>query len=506
MSAPAFAADLTNLTKEEAGELRYRARMAKAARIRLAREDICEFIRYVLRSEESGESFDLTPDQEAWQALCDSWPRVIIWSHPDGGKTWNIPIARSLFDLGRNPRLRIVIGSETLQLAQKIVVAIREQIESNTRLHEVFPNLKPGKWWTDRAIKVAGATGVKDPSVQAVGVEKGKILGSRIDRLYLDDFVSEDNSRSAEARQYIYDRYKRKFANRLSRRASVVILANAIHPEDAAHRLAKEPAWRSLVCPVANDNGESRWPARFPAERLSAILLELGSLEYTRQYLCKAYDDNTARFKKAWMDAAKARGEGLTLVENLAAIGGLPPGCWVTTGIDLAISKSASSDDTVFFTALFYPNGDKRVLRIKSGKMSGPEILEEVKAVHAAFGGGLQVVETVQAQDYIRQFVVAATDIPIRPFKTGTGEMHPEFIVTALSVEFENGKWIVPAHAGEGPQEVEQWISEMIHYNPKGHLGDRLAASCFCREGGRAVGGDGRPKVAMRVFGGKKKG
>jgi hypothetical protein len=48
----------------------------------------------------------------------------------------------------------------------------------------------------------------------------------------------------------------------------------------------------------------------------------------------------------------------------------------------------------------------------------------------------------------------------------------------------QNGKWILPCQGGRSP-ELQALVSEMLYYDPRAHVGDRLMALWFAREAAR---------------------
>ncbi|KKK64061.1 hypothetical protein LCGC14_2988030, partial [marine sediment metagenome] len=89
------------------------------------------------------------------------------------------------------------------------------------------------------------------------------------------------------------------------------------------------------------------------------------------------------------------------------------------------------------------------------------------------------------AQDFIVQFARGAFAVPIQPFTTGRNKAHPEFGVESIAAEMAGEKWIIPNESGAIDPEIQEWISEMLYYDPTAHTGDRLMASWFAREGAR---------------------
>jgi hypothetical protein len=218
---------------------------------------------------------------------------------------------------------------------------------------------------------------------------------------------------------------------------------------------------------------------------------KLSPIEFARQLLCVARDDSEARFKREWIDKSLLRGFDKRPVNALERI---PPGCSVYTGVDLAVKQHAAADMTVFFTILAHPNGDREVLNIEAGRWAGPDIVQRVIDTHRRYSS-IVIVEDNAAQAFISQFTKNVSAVPVVSFTTTSKNKHsPEFGVESLAAEMNNGKWIIPSEGGVS-KEIQEWIDEMLYYQPSAHTGDRLMACWFAREAARQV----RPK-AQRGF------
>lgn len=498
------------------------------------------FCKYVLRDERSGERISQAPMHRRWHELIDSYPRLLLWSHVEAGKTNQISIGRVLYEIGRNPNIRVCIVSKTSNLAMKIVRAVGQYIERSEDLRDVFPHLRPNDDpslpWTSHQLTIDRAILAKDPTVQATGVF-GNVQGSRIDLLVMDDVLDHVNTRTPAPRISIWEWVRATLFSRLTADARVIVVGNAFHPDDLMHRLEREPRFSGFRFPVVSSTGEMTWPEIWPHKRIDEARQDMGPLEFSRALLCQARDDDTARFKREYIERALARGQGRRLVRtsvdlfsDLADEGVLEPEeveavraaesarrlslnatfgfgkVRIYTGVDLAVSAKDSADLTCLFTIAAFPNGDRRVLWIDSGRWGAPEILDRIKATYAVFGSYF-VVENVAAQDYIVQLLRHDTAIPILPFTTGRQKAHPEFGVESLAAEFAGGKWIVPCgiDGKARDKEVDAWIGELTAYDPRAHTGDRLMAAWFAREGARTTDdfGGGGAGVGVQVFGDK---
>lgn len=510
----------------------------------LCRQDINTFIEYIMVDESTGQPVKQSAIHEDWHTLADLHPQLVIWSHPEAGKTQQFAVGRALWLLGHNPRLRISILCDTQQQAKKIVKVIAEHIENNPRLREVFPKLRKGQKWSETQLYVERPSGIKEPSVQACGTH-GDIHGARIDYLLIDDILNSDNTRTAYMREEMKRWVRNSAYTRMTEKGRIVFIANAWHPDDLAHEQARMKGWKTKKYPVLDSNGNSTWLEKFPHSRIEKIKDSMGTLDFTRQYMCEARDDSSARFKQEYIDRCLENGNGISLIEDVRHImEGDPDWNWdensynsaarlgavhedpirgylaekgyqVFTGVDLAIQKHSAADLTVFFTILQYPKvwspkhnkylgGERQILNIESGRWTAPEIIDRIENIYDRFPGWF-IIENVAAQDYILQFMRHRNkDIPIKPFTTGRQKADPTFGVESLASEFELGSWIFPNDGGVVDDEVQAYIEECLYYDPRVHTGDRLMASWFAREGARML----RPKdaeengdVGVRIIG-----
>lgn len=470
----------------------------------LAREDFNVFAEYVSVDDETGEPLKQAAIHRQWAKLCDENDRILIWSHIESGKTTQLSILRTVWELGRDPNLRFVILSNTSDQAQMIVKAIASYIKSNEFVKNVFPDLKedPDGPWTNTKLQVVRRSKAKDPSVRAVGVH-GAIVGARIDRLVIDDILDQENTENEAARKKVEAWVRASALTRLTKRAKVLVVGTAWHPKDLLHMFSRQPRWKWYRFPILDANGVCTWPEAWSEERINNKREELGPAEFARNLLCLARSEEDARFKQVWIDAALDRGDGLQLVQSIDELfpEGLPEG-WVTfTGVDLGVKRKKKSDETAFFTFLEDPKGNRRLLNIEAGKYTGPDIVNMIIDHHHRYGS-VVVVENVAAQDFILQFAVDASNVPVEPHTTSKKKRDPVLGVEGLAIELSNNKWTIPSAARKVAPQVDAWIMEMLFYSPQTHTGDRLMACYFAREYARKVlGNRAKPRVQFRVVG-----
>jgi hypothetical protein len=458
----------------------------RAERIADARTDIHTFAEMVMRDERTGKPIKQAPLHDLWHQTIDQNERVVIWSSVESGKTQNISVCRTLFELGRNPNLTVAILSDTAPQAEKTIRAIMSYIERSDELHAVFPDLQPGDQWGVGGCTVKRSGYAKDPSIQAVGV-RGNITGSRLGLLIIDDVLDYENCRTPTRRQELYEWYLSVMPGRLYEGSRVICVGTAYHPEDLMHRFARD-GWKAQRYPVVDAvTGLSRWPENWSQERIKAKYAELGSLEFSRQMLCVARDDASARFKREWIQKALIAGIGRAPAMKIEH---LPSGFKTYTGVDPAIEPEEKHDLTAITTILVEPSGRRHLLEVLAGNWAGPDIVGRIEDAHRRFGS-IVMVESNQAQKYLVQFLRARSGITVRAFNTGKNKYNPQFGVESLAVEMEGGLWCIPSINGEqgATTQMEALVQDMLYYDPMGHTGDRLMSLWLAREGARLGAG-----------------
>jgi hypothetical protein len=507
---------VSETSEEKAERLKRVDQQAKAAAVKNARKglaqicrtDVNEFCRFVGRDSETSRKIKQGRLHEEFQYFAGLCPRLILMSHPESGKTTQLGVLRTLWRLGDNPNLRVVVLSKIDKNATKVTRQIKEYIEKSEDLVEVFPDLIPSTPWTDSFFTVRRQVYSKDPTVQALGID-GSPAGSRIDILIIDDVLDLENTISPTERKRVLRRIRGAFLDRLSSDGTVIFLTNAWHPEDAAHIFEKESDrgesdWMVVRFPVVAEDEVLSWPDKWPVERIEKARALLGPLEFARAFLCKARDEGESPFDKDAVEFAveKPKQEGINLVYSLQS-NDLPPGAGIYTGVDLAVTKKKSSHFTSLSTVLLWPEDmSRQLLWIESGRWSSREIRDRIIDHHLRYGSTF-IVENNAAQRWIIDIIYNQSDLPpekrvlpsIVPFTTGKNKAHPQFGVEGLATEIASEHWMFPTSGpDEITKEVIELIGEMLYYTRGTHTGDRLMSLWFAREGCRRGVFAGRPE------------
>ena len=446
----------------------------------LSRVNPATFCEFVLRDERTATQIVNGKMHEQWHEFITGKPRCVIWASVESGKSQQITIGRTLWELGRDPSKRCLVISKTKAQAEKFTRPLRHYIESSHFLHIVFPHLKPGRRWTDGAFDVAGKPGAaKDASVEATGLD-GNILGARYDWVVIDDLLDWETTRTRYQREKGLSWLRSTVFGRLTADAKVVFLANAWERDDAAHVLASE-GWESMRSPLVDpDTNELMWEERWPRDRVEEWR-KGNPAEFDRQIMCIARRPGDQRFKDEWIDACLARGAGRTLVYALGA-DDIPEGATIVTGVDLGVGLKQSNDLTAIATVMCHKDGTRELLWLESGRWTAPEIVKRVLTQHERFGSVI-FVESNAAQDFLVQFArLEGGGAQIRRFNTGRTKWHPSFGVEGIAAEMSAGRWIFPSGTGTPDNETRALMDDMRFFDPASHTGDRLMALWIARE------------------------
>src|SRR5205823_7081561 len=104
---------------------------------------------------------------ELQQFLSDH-PKALIELPRDHGKSFQV-CGRVLWELGRNPGLRVKVVCATDAVAAERARFLRDAIAHNGWLRQVFPDLKPARPWAADAFTVERPADVIGPTVAAFG-------------------------------------------------------------------------------------------------------------------------------------------------------------------------------------------------------------------------------------------------------------------------------------------------------------------------------------------------
>lgn len=389
------------------------------------------------------------------------WPeRVIINIPPEHAKSTTWTMNYVVWRIHRDPNIRVVIVSETLNMAKKYLKSIKNKLTSSVYREMHLKFAPEGGWrdpdnsWSATQIYVGGkCDGEKDPTVEALG-SKGQIQGARADLIILDDiqtlktlartedladWISQDvlSRLPAEEQGMLLDigtRVKTNDIHRLLRDDYTDYEGNHVFTwfkQPAVLEQADDPNdWVTLW--PKHKNGRPAWPGRALAKRRSELRNDaMWALVYQQQDVA----DN-ATFPPAAIEASvnpfRHAGRGPLDAEDAAGK------FYVIGSVDPA---------AVNFTAIIIYAVDRRTKRrqvldgLNKRDLRSDDLQIAMKSFTERYGVREWRVETNAYQKSIvqqREFVrwMFSHGAIVRPHLTGNNKYDPDFGVGAMAPLF----------------------------------------------------------------------
>lgn len=244
------------------------------------------------------------------------------------GKSTVGTIARVIFEILKNPNIRILIASNTQLQAEIFLREIRNHFEANDKLREIFGDFV-GPKWDAREIVVKGRTAKhKESTVTCIGVG-GPTASRHYDLIVGDDLADEENSRTELQRDRLWTWYMKSLIPTLVSTGRIYILGTRWHPHDLYGTLLKNtPLMKVCIIPAIKADGTSAWPEEWPIDKLLKLKAEMGLIIFETQYQMNTTSMQGKIFSYDsfhWYETAPS---------ELIAVG----------GVDLAISQKSTAD------------------------------------------------------------------------------------------------------------------------------------------------------------------
>lgn len=223
--------------------------------------------------------------------------------HPDNlqlvfrgaGKSTTCTETKAIHLLIKNPDLRIVIASKTAQNAEGFLRGIKNHLESNERLAEIFGPMYDSRKvakWDNREIEILGRKKpYKEASITCVGTD-GTIVSKHYDVALSDDLVDEENSRTKHMRDKTQTWYYQTLDPTLEPPDPTVLhrgehhrLGTRYHHQDLyGHLIANELSQHTNIIRALDEKGRSPWPEKYPPAWFIAKRRKSGLIIFNAQY------------------------------------------------------------------------------------------------------------------------------------------------------------------------------------------------------------------------------
>lgn len=245
-----------------------------------------------------------------------------------GGKSTVGNIDRIIFEILRNPNIRILLVSNTEHQAEVFLREVKTHFEANEKLIRVFGSWVGTKWDTKEIIVPQRNVVHKEATVTCIGIG-GATASRHYDLIIADDLVDEETSRTELQRDRLRVWFYKSLMPTLLSFGRIFIIGTRWHPKDLYNMLVENSDVDEMcVVPAILSNGESAWPEEFPIAKLHEDRRKMGLPIFDSQFQMTTKTMTGSIF--SW--------------DDFHWYTELPVNVVLFQGVDLAIGKKAVND------------------------------------------------------------------------------------------------------------------------------------------------------------------
>ena len=252
----------------------------------------------------------------------DKSPRKLwLWARAHF-KSSLITEAHTIFLIINNPDIRLLIGSNTLDIAKSFLNNIKKHFTSNEDFRFFFkefcpiPN-KDGKieFGTTENFTVPNRVRIcKEPTVMCAGVGTN-LTGFHFDYMKLDDLVtrlSVTNEEQIKVTKEYYASLRQLFDNPLYPKEDVV--GTTYHFADLYSELKNNTEFEKSIIPIKDEGENIVFPERFTEEGIQRLMDDpsMSSYEFSAQYYLNPVNPKDRKFRDEWITYFDILPQGLS--------------------------------------------------------------------------------------------------------------------------------------------------------------------------------------------------
>jgi hypothetical protein len=425
---------------------------------------------------------------------------IIINTPPGHAKSETITVARTVYDIVRDPDIKVVLVSETQALAKKFLLRIKNILTSDLYKDLQTDFAPKGDWkkgsssWTAYHIYIGNKSlEDKDPTVQAIGIGS-QLYGSRSDRIVLDDTVSNKNYKDFDKqRQWVQEIVD----SRLSRDGKILVIGTRIATKDLYSELQdpeyyfnNESPWTYMVQPAVLEYAEdpkdwvTLWPKsnipwtkteepdenglypRWDGEQLSKKRNRMTASGWSRIYMQQQIAEDNV-FKEADIKACTSgRAAGLIPDNPIAGRVGGMKGLYIIGGVDPA----ASGFTAMTIYGVDIPSGKRYIIDLYNKAGTTPEQMKNtIKDFTIKYSVKEWRIENNAFQSFLTNDVdlkgwLASRGSNLVGHHTGSNKNDADLGVMAMTSLFEQR--LIDLPTTRDSEEVKSLVDQLINWRP----------------------------------------
>jgi len=358
---------------------------------------------------------------QEWFDTMQKTDRTVIVCSRDHGKSvfmhcwvvWNLVFQEPPFQM-------LYISSN-----QKQTMVHMREIDRYFNLPQL-KHLRPSRGWAIGNITLTNGNSVLERSVGS------QIRGLHPQEIIIDDPLKEF---SLVAIQRVTDWFFGDMIPTLHHTANLRMIGTPFTYTDIFSQLEENSAYTVRKYPCLDSMNEPLWPERWDYDALMQRKSEIGSLKFTREYLCIPVSTGTALFGQSFLESAKNKDFILKLGHRK------DKGYKYYVGVDPAISTDG--DYNVIMVLEVDDEKNKTIVHVDRAKnVQFRENIDKLRLIGKIFEPEVVLYETNTFAKAFTQELRTLSDLNVRDFDT-TRRKKQEIILN-LQMNFENGKIRLP--------------------------------------------------------------
>lgn len=382
--------------------------------------------------------FQMTDHQAEWKELMDDTKRTVIMCSRGHGKSvfmrawvvWNLCF--------QDPPYQMVYMSSNQKQTNMHMKSISKMFN-----HPILEGFKPegNKGWAVEEMNLANGNSIVARSVNS------QFRGLHPQEVIIDDPLKEF---SVSGIQKVTDWFFGDLTPAIHSSAKVRVIGTPFSYTDIYQQLGENSVYTLRIYPCLNSLNEPLWPERWNYDALMERKAEMGSLLFTREYMCVPISTGTTLFNPEFLDSAKNKDLVLKPLRR--------EGHKYFVGIDPAISTDG--DYNVITVLEMDENENKSIVYIDRAKnVQFRENIQKVKIVNQLFNPDAVFFESNGFAKSFIQEIRNSSDVRIHDFTT-TRRKKQEIILN-LQMTLENGKMNFPYGNEESRRVTGELIGEL---------------------------------------------
>lgn len=460
----------------------------------MLRSHLCLFAKEIL-------DIEVGPHLYEWGEMVEEYDRVAINAARDHSKSSFFSYAYPIWRAWSDPGEEIYLFSSTLEQAMEfleIIIYGRSNLRGMVEIPELR-HLVPSKEdvaYDPRLRLNRQDVRLKNGSrLRAIGYGK-RIRGRHPKYIVCDDVLNDEDMFSEATRRKNIDYYQGAITNMVSPDGQIVCVGTPYHMADLWGWLKKNPRYVFKSYPgIVKRNGEEQalFPWRWTLKQLQDKRIEIGTVAFTREILCRPISDDMSVFPSFLFPPLFD--DKLTLRPSLATI--RARGLTTFMGVDIARSANVGADYFVIFVIGADSDENHYIIDIKRWKgLAFRRQLEEIERWARTYDCALVFIESNNMQQVWTDEMIRQTDVPVKGFETLATNKYPlDKGVPGLRMLLENNKLVIPRGDEYSRQQTDIWIDECTMFGfvdgklqGAGEHDDTVMAWWFASEAKKAGG------------------